>query len=102
MMAKNEGGEHESREKFIEEAGTAALWLGGIPLSRKIFDKTIFKMACLNPDVSIKKIINKSPHQLTELELKKLSPNASLSLTGEQLAKRYKHFHSNITSFPRI
>ena len=92
-MAKNEGGEHESREKFIEEAGTAALWLGGIPLSRKIFDKTIFKMACLNPDVSIKKIINKSPQQLTELELKKLSPNASLVLTGEQLAKKYKHFH---------
>ena len=93
IMAKETGGEHESREKFIEEAGTAALWLGGIPLSRKIFDKTIFKMAGLNPEISFKKIVSKGSQQLTELELKKLSPNASLALTGEQLAKKYKHFH---------
>ena len=93
IIANKTGGEHEGREKFIEEAGTAALWLGGIPLSRKIFDKTIFKAAGLNPDISIKKILNKGSQQLTGLELKKLSPNASLSLTGEQLAKRYKHFH---------
>jgi len=94
IMAKETGGEHESREKFIEEAGTALLWLGGIPLSRKIFDKTIFKAAGLNPDISIKKIITKGSQQLSGEELKKLSPNASIALTTEQLVKKYKHLHT--------
>jgi len=94
IMAKETGGEHEGREKFIEEAGTAVLWLGGIPLSRKIFDKTIFKAAGLNPDISIKKIINKGSQQLSGEELKKLSPNASIALTAEQLVKKYKHLHA--------
>jgi len=40
-MAKKEGGEHEARERFIEETSTSLVWLGGIPLSRWLFDKAI-------------------------------------------------------------
>lgn len=40
-MAKKEGGEHEARERFIEETSTSLIWLGGIPLSRWVFDKAI-------------------------------------------------------------
>ena len=40
-MAKKEGGEHEARERLIEETSTSLVWLGGIPLSRWIFDKAI-------------------------------------------------------------
>lgn len=36
IMAKNEGGRHEAREKLIEEAGTSAFWIGGIPAVRAI------------------------------------------------------------------
>lgn len=39
IMAGNEGGKHEAREKFIEEAGTSAFWIGGIPLVRWIGNK---------------------------------------------------------------
>lgn len=41
-MANNEGGKHEAREKFIEEAGTSLFWIGGIPAVRAISNK-IFK-----------------------------------------------------------
>ncbi|MEI8376965.1 MAG: hypothetical protein WCF95_00345 [bacterium] len=40
-MAKQEGGKHEARERFIEETSTSLVWLGGIPLSRWLFDKAI-------------------------------------------------------------
>lgn len=39
VMAYNEGGKHEAREKFIEEAGTSLFWIGGIPLVRWIANK---------------------------------------------------------------
>ena len=35
----------EGRDRFIDEFGTEAIWLGGIPLSKKIIDKTLFKVA---------------------------------------------------------
>ena len=41
--AKN-GGKHDAFEKFIEENGTSAIWLGGLPLVKKLMDKTIYKV----------------------------------------------------------
>lgn len=38
-MAYNEGGKHEAREKFIEEAGTSLFWIGGIPFARWVANK---------------------------------------------------------------
>lgn len=38
VMANNEGGKHEAREKFIEEAGTSLFWIGGIPAVRAIIN----------------------------------------------------------------
>ncbi len=34
-ICKN-GGKHDAFEKFIEENGTSAIWLGGLPLVKKI------------------------------------------------------------------
>ena len=56
IMANQEGGRHEGREKLIEELGTSVLWLGGIPACRTIIDKTAFKLLNLDPSISIKKI----------------------------------------------
>lgn len=54
VMANNEGGKHEAREKFIEEAGTSAFWICGIPLIRYIGNK-IFKHK-LDTDIDFKRI----------------------------------------------
>ncbi|MDD3149894.1 MAG: hypothetical protein PHV68_03590 [Candidatus Gastranaerophilales bacterium] len=41
-------GNYAAKEKCIEEFGTSALWLGGIPLLKKAFNSTVFKKAGLN------------------------------------------------------
>lgn len=107
-MAQNAGGEHEAREKFIEEAGTSALWLGGIPLSRTLFDAVAFKPAGLNPDISIKvlpdikdgKVIQSKPQQLHIEQLKdltrqfgKTAEEKLKNLSDVNLVKKYKNMH---------
>src|SRR5574344_2189716 len=54
IMAGTEGGKHEAREKFIEEAGTSAFWIGGIPLVRFI-GKKLFKNK-FDSDIDFKRI----------------------------------------------
>ena len=44
---------HAARERFIDEYGTSAVWLGGIPFIEKICNKIINKRG-FSPDTSIK------------------------------------------------
>lgn len=97
-MAYKTGGEHEAREKFIDETGTTALWLGGIPFFRKLYDKTVFKKCGLDPDISIKKIFKKDAQELNSEEIteqtRKLGKltEKQLEKTGELIGK-YKGMH---------
>ncbi|MDD3437268.1 MAG: hypothetical protein PHC64_08970 [Candidatus Gastranaerophilales bacterium] len=54
VMAQNEGGKHEAREKFIEEAGTSLFWICGIPgviwLANKLYKHKI------DPKIHFKRI----------------------------------------------
>ncbi len=59
VMAKKESGDHEAREKFIEEVGTSILWLGGIPACRWLIDKTLFKSIGLDPKLSLENLVKK-------------------------------------------
>lgn len=99
-MAYKTGGQDEAREKFIDETGTTALWLGGIPFFRKLYDKIVFKNNGLDPDISIKKIFNKSPQQLAYRELREHTKNLG-KLTenqldnSKQLLNNYKKLHTN-------
>lgn len=54
VMAGNEGGKHEAREKFIEEAGTSLFWIGGIPAVRWIANH--FFHGKIDPDIQFKRI----------------------------------------------
>lgn len=94
ILADKAGGEHEAREKFIEEFGTGAIWLGGIPACRWIFDKTVFKHMGLDPNISIQKLPdakNKNPQQLTIKKLEEYSQKAGVK--GARLVKKYKNAH---------
>lgn len=57
--AYNNGGKVEALDRATDEFGTEAIWIGGIPFFKKIIDKTIYKLAKLNPDVDIRIIKNK-------------------------------------------
>jgi hypothetical protein len=51
-MAYKNGGKYkliEAREKFVEANATSLLWLGGIPVLRKVFDKAVFKPWAITP-----------------------------------------------------
>ena len=36
-------GKEEGQDRFIDEIGTEFIWLLGIPMFKKLFDKTVFK-----------------------------------------------------------
>ena len=57
---KKEGGKDDVREKAIEEFGTGALWLFGIPSFRFLIDKTIYPMLGLNSGLDPRVLNNKN------------------------------------------
>ncbi len=54
-----EGGPVEGKDRAIDEFGTQAIWIGGIPFYKKLIDWTAYKGAKLNPDVDPRIIANK-------------------------------------------
>ncbi len=82
-----EGGKHDAFEKFIEENGTSAVWLGGLPLVKKLMDKTIYKAFKISPDIDIKKLKKGSPDSL-EFAMNKLKEQGKEG--GEQYVELLK------------
>ncbi len=54
-----EGGSVEGIDRGIDEFGTQAIWIGGIPFFKKLYDYTIYKKAKLNPGVDPRIIADK-------------------------------------------
>lgn len=54
VMAQSEGGKHEAREKFIEEAGTSLFWIGGIPATRAVINQVVKNK--IDPNIQFKRI----------------------------------------------
>ena len=53
-----EGGAVEGMDRFIDEFGTQAIWIGGIPFYKKVIDWTAYKAAKINPGVDPRIIAN--------------------------------------------
>lgn len=80
------GGKIEAKDRLVDEVGTGALWIFGIPAYKKLIDKTIFKIAGISPDVDVrilkdskylKQAIENAPTEQIANELKKASANIS-------------------------
>ncbi len=56
LIHSKNGGERDGKEKAIEEFGTEAIWLGGIPLLKKVFDLSVYKIAGIDPKFDIRKL----------------------------------------------
>ena len=79
-----------TREKFIDEYATSAVWLGGIPLTERIADKFI-KSKKFNPDVNIK-LFKEDKFQGLNINIEKfkdLAPDAVEDLLKVQKNKKY-------------
>jgi len=80
---KKDGGEHDAFEKFIEENGTSVVWLGGLPLIKKILDKTLYKAFKISPDADIRKL-KKGASDSIEFAMNKLKEQGKAG--GEQFS----------------
>ena len=58
LKSFKEGGFVEGKDRFIDEFGTQAIWIGGIPLYKKLIDMTAYKAAKINPGVDPRIIAN--------------------------------------------
>ena len=48
------GGKIEAKDRFIDEFGTQAIWMGGLPFFKWAIDNSVYKLAKLNPDVDVR------------------------------------------------
>lgn len=53
------GGSVEGKDRFVDEVGTGAIWLFGIPFYKKLVDKTIFPRLGISPDIDVRVVKDK-------------------------------------------
>ena len=46
----------DGKERAIEEFGTEIVWIGGIALLKKLFDKTIYKLFKADPNFDVRNL----------------------------------------------
>ncbi len=71
-----EGGIVEGKDRAIDEFGTQAIWIGGIPFFKKIIDKTAYKSLKINPGVDVRIIADKEYSQWAKENAQGLMSNS--------------------------
>lgn len=77
----------ESKDRFIDEVGTSIIWLAGIPAFKWIIDKTVYKVAKVNPDVDVR-ILEKENKSILEIAKKQSSETIKASLEAAEKNKK--------------
>ena len=87
---------HATRERFIDEYGTSAVWLGGIPLVELICDKVIKKTG-YNPTVN-PKLFKEEEKQGLEYNIKKFADKAPEAVEDLIKVKNNKKLYERFMS----
>lgn len=82
------GDKFEGKDRFIDEFGTQAIWLGGIPAYKYILDKTLFKYFKLDPEIDVRLFKDKKILALA----KKYAPTQEIKENICKAAKKQKLF----------
>ena len=82
------GDKLEGKDRFIDEFGTQAIWLWGIPSYKYILDKTLFKHFNLDPEVDARLLKDKNILDLAE----KFAPSKEIQESILGAAKKQKLF----------
>lgn len=69
------GGKIEGTDRAIDEFGTQAIWIGGIPFYKKLIDATIYKNADFHPGVDTRVISDKEYAEWAKTNAKGIMPN---------------------------
>ncbi len=86
-----------TREKFIDEYATSAVWLGGIPLVEKVYDKFITSKKGFNPASSIK-LFKEEEFQGLEYNIKKFRELAPEAVKDLEKIKNNKKIYEKLTA----
>ena len=86
------GGKIEGKDRFIDEFGTQAIWLGGLPFFKWAFDKTAYKLANISSDVDVRLLKNKEQLAVAQKYVKSLKDSSfaqklNHAVKNEKLAK---------------
>ena len=81
-------GKEEGLDRFIDEFGTEALWLGGIPAYKWLFDKTVFKAYAQDSNIDPRNFRNMEIYA----KLKEYAPNDEIKKNLEKAEKNKKLF----------
>ena len=86
-------GKEEGFDRFIDEFGTEALWLGGIPAFKWLFDKTVFKSFGLDSKIDPRNLKNMDLFE----KIKEHAPNEDVKKNLEK-AKTNKRLFKNLAA----
>ena len=81
-------GKEEGFDRLIDEFGTEALWLGGIPTFKYLFDKTVFKSFKLDSKIDPRNFRNKEIFE----KIKQFAPDENIKNNLEKAEKNKKLF----------
>ncbi len=82
------GNKIEGKDRFIDEFGTQAIWLGGIPTYKFLLNKTIFKYANLDSEIDPRILKDKNILELA----KEFAPTKQIKENIQKAAKQQKLF----------
>ncbi|MCI1273835.1 MAG: hypothetical protein LKG27_05320 [Clostridiaceae bacterium] len=82
------GDKYEGKDRFMDEFGTQAIWLFGIPAYKKILDLTLFKSLKLDPKVDVRILKNKDILE----KAKKFAANDEIAKSLENVSKKQSLF----------
>lgn len=82
------GDEAEGRDRFIDEFGTQAIWLFGIPVYKKVLDFALFKPLGFDPKIDVR--VMKDPEILKKA--KEHAPTKEIQESLEKAGKSAKTF----------
>lgn len=80
----------EAKDRFIDEFGTEAIWLGGLPFFKWLADKTIYKAKGYNPNVDVRLINDKNQLSVAKKYAAQFSEKLNMPELTQDLLKAEK------------
>lgn len=81
-------GKEEGQDRFIDEIGTEFIWLGGLPMFKWIFDKTVFKFLKLDSEFDARNLKDKDIFE----KIKEFAPTEEVKKEIEKIGTNKKSF----------
>jgi len=87
-------GKEEGHDRFIDEVGTEAIWLGGIPFFKWLYDKTAFKALGLDSKFDARNLKDKDVLK----KIREYAPTEDIKKGIEKITQNEKTFKNAATA----